>query len=220
MRDYSTCIHEAGHAIIAKHFGATVRGIEWHEEGKNTATTKVQAFGLAPEYKAAIAAAGLFAQRWLAPDPSNSFSDGDIDIMEDAYEAWSEGKSCLREADRFKRSVFAETARLVKLYEEEIRELADQLHEGGDVQTKSRIDDSLAALKASPGDPHLWRRLETEVRTIVAQAREEGDEAGATELSKALQDLLPAGMHRAPLDTYETKVGGPPRPWEARGGGS
>lgn len=220
MRDYSTCIHEAGHAIIAKHFGATVRGIEWHEEGKNTATTKVQAFGLAPEYKAAIAAAGLFAQRWLAPDPSNSFSDGDIDIMEDAYEAWSEGKFSLREADRFKRSVFAETARLVKLYEEEIRELADQLHEGGDVQTKSRIDDSLAALKASPGDPHLWRRLETEVRTIVAQAREEGDEAGATELSKALKDLLPAGMHRAPLDTYETKVGGPPRPWEARGGGS
>jgi len=131
-RRLDTCVHEAGHALVAVHFhGPCIKSVTLHPDGGGRVEVSVAALKATPLEEAAYALAGGVAERLLtpwAPDPNPSAED--LEILAGAYRAWSGGSTNELERRAFTAAA-ARTARAV-LYARraELAELAKSLAEG------------------------------------------------------------------------------------------
>lgn len=130
-----TCVHEAGHAIVADHFqGPCLKGITVREDGYGEVAVSAAWLRASPLEQAAYALAGGIAERMLtswASDPNPSSHDWEL--VHQAYLDWSGGSTRELERRAFV-SAAARTARgILHLRWGELVQLSETLAEGGDI---------------------------------------------------------------------------------------
>lgn len=153
MKPFDTCVHEAGHIVVAtKLLGPCITAVRIDDDGSG-AIRGPKLDEMVPVAAGALVLAGAVADHTFTRNASHERCKSDLEMFDEAYFRWSGGVAIGIERMAFERAALNLAKRIVWSHRHDLIELAKHLSLGGELPEKYMHPD-LAELK------RLQRQLE------------------------------------------------------------